>query len=326
MTKKVLIVGGAGYIGSHLLKEIRTCGYETLVFDSLVYGHKEAVLDSDLVVSDLACTKKLDEVFSSNKIDAVFHFAAFTYVGESVQNPSKYYKNNVSNTLNLLEACVKHNVKKFVFSSTCAIFGNPKKLPLDENHSKNPINPYGKSKLMIEEILSDFSKAYGINYAALRYFNAAGADKSALIGESHDPETHLIPLVLKTVLGKLDSIKVFGTDFDTKDGTAIRDYIHVTDLADAHIKALEYIFDTNQNLKLNLGTGKGYSVKEIIETAEKVTNTSVKAILTDRREGDPAILVADNSKAKEILNWSAKNSDIEQIIKDAYRWEQTKRF
>lgn len=265
-------------------------------------------------------------MFQGYKIDAVIHFAAYTYVGESVTNPQKYYWNNVVNTLNLLDAMVENNVKNIVFSSTCATYGNPQYMPLDEKHPQAPINPYGKTKFMMEQIMADYETAYGLKYAALRYFNAAGADADAQLGESHDPETHLIPLVLKAIKGDIPEIKVFGTDYDTPDGTCIRDYIHVEDLADAHMKALEKLFETQKSYGLNLGTGIGTSVKEILKAAEEVTGKKVPTIFADRRAGDPAILYAANTLAKETLDWKPKYTDIKEIIKTAWDWEQNKFF
>lgn len=322
--RNILIAGGAGYIGSHTVKYLLKNNYNAVVVDNLVYGHREAVLTDNFEQIDLADKVALDKVFKKYKIDAVIHFAAFTYVGESVTNPQKYYRNNVVNTLNLLDTMIENGVKNIVFSSTCATYGNPQYIPIDEKHPQNPINPYGKTKLMIEQIMADYEIAYGLKYAALRYFNAAGADAQGDLGEDHNPETHLIPLVLKAIKGEIPDIKVFGTDYDTADGTCIRDYIHVEDLADAHMKAVEKLFETQKSYCINLGTGIGTSVKEIINAAEKVTGKKVPLVYDSRRAGDPAILCASNQKAKEILNWAPKYTDIHEIIATAWAWEQEK--
>lgn len=324
--KTILVAGGAGYIGSHTVKHLLKNNYNIVVVDNLVYGHKEAVLTPNFEQIDLGDKSAIDIVFKKYKIDAVIHFAAYTYVGESVTNPQKYYWNNVVNTLNLLDAMVQNNVKNIVFSSTCAVYGNPEYTPLDEKHIKNPINPYGRTKLMMEQIMADYEIAYGLKYAALRYFNAAGADAQSEFGEEHDPETHLVPLVLKAIKGEINNITVFGTDYDTPDGTCIRDYIHVEDLADAHMKALEKLFETEKSYCLNLGTGLGTSVKEIIQACEKVTGKKVPVVYGQRRAGDPAILYASNKMAKEVLNWNPKYTDIKEIIQTAWAWELNKSF
>lgn len=322
----ILIVGGAGYIGSHVNKELNKRGYDTIVYDNLIYGHKEAVKWGMFEYGDLRDTTKLEEVFNKYDIEAVFHFAAFAYVGESVTNPSKYYNNNVAATINLLDAMVRHNVKYFVFSSTCATYGQPDKMPITEDMPQKPINPYGASKLMVERILEDYETAYGLHSVCLRYFNAAGDDPDGEIGESHTPETHIIPLILDAALGKRESIKVFGTDYDTKDGSCIRDYIHVLDLADAHIRALEYMKKENISNRFNLGTSNGTSVIEMVEAAKKITGVDFKVVYAERRPGDPAELVGSNIKAKEILGWEPKYSDVETILKDAWNWQKGKRF
>lgn len=323
--KTILVAGGAGYIGSHTVKYLLKNNYNVVVVDNLVYGHKEAILTPNFELADLADKQALDKIFKKYKIDAVIHFAAYTYVGESVIEPQKYYWNNVVNTLNLLDAMIENNVKNIVFSSTCATYGNPQYMPLDEKHPQLPINPYGKTKLMMEQIMADYDKAYGLKYAALRYFNAAGADAENQLGELHEPETHLIPLVLKAIKGEIPEITVFGTDYDTPDGTCIRDYIHVEDLADAHMLALEKLFE-GPSLHLNLGTGVGTSVKEIIEAAEKVTGKKVPVKYGERRAGDPSKLYATNKKAKEVLDWAPKYTNIEDIIQSAWAWEQNKNF
>lgn len=327
MTKKtILVAGGAGYIGSHTVKYLMQNDYEVVVLDNLVYGHKEAVLTDKFEQVDLKDKDKVNEVFKKYNFDAVIHFAAYTYVGESVKEPKKYYWNNVVNTLNLLDCMVENNVKNIVFSSTCATYGNPQYMPLDEKHSQMPINPYGKTKFMMEQIMQDYDKAYGLKYVALRYFNAAGCDKDSQLGESHDPESHLIPLVLKAIKGERENITVFGTDYDTPDGTCVRDYIHVEDLADAHMRAVEKLFKDKKSDFINLGTGIGNSVKEIIVAAEEVTGKKVPVVYGERREGDPAKLFANNEKAQKVLGWKIKYSNVKDIIKTAWDWELNKKF
>lgn len=324
--KTILITGGAGYIGSHTVKYLLERNYNVVVVDNLIYGHQEAVLTKNFEQVDLSDKQALDKIFKKCKIDAVIHFAAFTYVGESVTNPQKYYWNNVVNTLNLLDTMVENNVKNIVFSSTCATYGNPNYTPMDEEHPQSPINPYGKTKFMMEQIMADYETAYGLKYIALRYFNAAGADLKGELGESHTPETHLIPLILKAIKGEFPQITVFGTDYDTPDGTCIRDYIHVEDLADAHMKAVEKLFKDKKSYCINLGTGIGTSVKEIIKAAEEVTGKKVPIAFGERRAGDPAKLYASNQKAKEILNWNPKYTNVNETIKTAWIWEQNKKF
>lgn len=326
MKKTILIAGGAGYIGSHTVKYLLKNDYNVVVVDNLVYGHKEAVLTPNFEQVDLENKEALDKVFKKYKIDAVIHFAAYTYVGESVTSPKKYYWNNVVNTLNLLDTMVENNVKNIVFSSTCATYGNPQYTPIDEKHPQSPINPYGKTKLMMEQIMADYETAYGLKYVALRYFNAAGCDAQGELGESHDPETHLIPLVLKAIKGEIPQISVFGIDYDTEDGTCIRDYIHVEDLADAHMLAVEVLIKDNTSHCINLGTGIGTSVKEIIKASEEVTGQKVPLVYGERRVGDPAKLYAANKKAREVLNWNPKYTDIKEIIQTAWLWEQNKKF
>ncbi|MCQ2735064.1 MAG: UDP-glucose 4-epimerase GalE [Alphaproteobacteria bacterium] len=321
----ILVMGGAGYIGSHTVKHLLDNGYEVVVADNLIYGHREAVdKRAQFVLADLADIESLEQLFQNHKIDAVVHFAAFAYVGESVEAPEKYYYNNVVGTLNLLKIMLAHGVKKIVFSSTCATYGEPHYTPIDEKHNQTPINPYGRSKLMIEQIFADYEKSYGLQYIALRYFNAAGCSADGSIGESHMPETHLIPLVLQAISGQHQNIKVFGSDYDTPDGTCIRDYIHVEDLALAHRLALEKLGQFSGCI--NLGTGVGTSVKEIIIAAEEVSHKKCPVEYVSRRAGDPARLFADNRKAKEILGWYPKYIDIKEIIRTAWNWELNRKY
>ncbi|MEH7611864.1 UDP-glucose 4-epimerase GalE [Gottfriedia acidiceleris] len=319
----ILVVGGAGYIGSHTVKELVDQNYGVVVLDNLTTGHREAVDERAIFVEgDLGDATILETVFLTYNIDAVMHFAAYSLVGESVTNPLKYYQNNVGATLTLLDNMVKFGVKKFIFSSTAATYGIPEVDIITEETVTNPINPYGQSKLMIEKILADFHKAYDLGYVVLRYFNAAGAHATGLIGEDHTPETHLIPLVLQHLLGQRESISVFGSDYPTPDGTCIRDYIHITDLASAHILALASLLENGDlNKTYNLGNGKGFSVKEIIQTCERVTDKNANVIFTDRREGDPAQLIASSQKIYEELGWETKYS-LEQIIQTAWNWHQ----
>lgn len=325
MNQKILVMGGAGYIGSHTVKHLLNNGYEVVVADNLIYGHREAI-DSraQFVHADLLVPHSLDRLFKNNPVDVVIHFAAFAYVGESVNEPEKYYYNNVIGTVNLLHAMLAHEVKKIVFSSTCATYGEPQYTPIDEKHPQNPVNPYGRTKLMIEQIFADYERAYGLQHIALRYFNAAGASADGSIGESHTPETHLIPLVLKAITGERKAISVFGTDYDTPDGTCIRDYIHVEDLALAHRLAVEKLKEYSGCI--NLGTGIGTSVKEIITAAEKVSGKQCPVEYGPRRAGDPARLFADNHKAKEVLGWKPKYTNIADIIQTAWNWETNRKY
>ncbi len=321
----VLVTGGAGYIGSHTVLALQQAGYTVIVLDNLVYGHRdiaESVLKVTLIEGDTNDRALLDRLFTEYDIAAVMHFAAYAYVGESVNDPAKYYRNNVVGTLTLLEAMVAHNVKKFVFSSTCASYGVPKTIPIPEDHPQAPINPYGMSKLMVEHILADFDRAYDFKAVRFRYFNAAGADPQGRLGEDHNPETHLIPLVLMAALGKRPSISIFGTDYPTPDGTCIRDYIHVSDLADAHVQGLEYLLKGGDSQIFNLGNGNGFSVKEVIDTARQVTGREIVAVECDRREGDPPALVGSSDRARKILGWNPKYSDITEIIRHAWQWHQ----
>ena len=321
----ILVFGGAGYVGSHTVKHLLDNGYSCVVADNLIYGHREAVDPrAEFVHADLADKYSLQQLFDTHKIEAVIHFAAFTYVGESVTDPQKYYINNVVGTTNLLNAMLQHGVKKIVFSSTCATYGEPQYIPMDEKHPQSPINPYGRTKLMIEQIFADYERAYGLKHIALRYFNAAGCAQDGSIGESHNPETHLIPLVLKAIKGERANIKIFGTDYDTPDGTCLRDYIHVEDLALAHRLALEKLDDYSGCI--NLGTGIPTSVKEIISAAENVSGLKCPVEIAPRRAGDPAKLYADNRKAKEILGWQPRYTQIEDIISTAWNWETHRKF
>jgi UDP-glucose 4-epimerase len=323
---KILVTGGAGYIGSHFVKILNDNKIEVVVLDNLSRGHKEAIPQNvNFENVNLLDYNSLTSVLNKYKFDSVVHFAAFAYVGESVENPSLYYQNNVVGSFNLIKACIENNICKFVFSSTCSLYGNPDKIPISENEKTNPINPYAQTKFMIEKMLADFDNAYGMKYVALRYFNAAGADFSGQIGESHNPEPHLIPIVLNTALGKRDKVFIFGDDYETKDGTCIRDYIHINDLGEAHFKALEYLNSGSKSEIFNLGTGEGYSVKEIIDAAENISKSKIKTVISPKREGDPAILIADNQKAKNILGWQPKYK-LEEIISSALNWHKNQRY
>jgi len=323
MIKNILITGGAGYIGSHTCKKLFQAGYNPIVYDNLSTGHKEFVKWGDLIVGDLHDTEKLTNILKNYSPEAVIHFAASAYIGESVQDPFKYYRNNIGGTLSLIEAMINASTNFLVFSSTCATYGFPQKQLIDELTPQHPINPYGRSKFMIEQILQDISVKNQINYIALRYFNAAGADRDTEVGEWHNPETHLIPLAIKSSEDG-SKLKVFGTDFPTKDGTAIRDYIHVEDLADGHIAALEYLLSGGVSEAINLGTGIGYSVLEIIESLHKI-NVNVEFVKSDRRPGDPAILVAETSKAVRLLKWHPKHTNIMNILSSAVAWHKSHR-
>jgi UDP-glucose 4-epimerase len=304
---------------------LKQAGYRVVILDNLVYGHQdlvEKVLQVELIVGDTSDRPLLDRLFATHQIDAVMHFAAYAYVGESVEEPAKYYRNNVVGTLTLLEAMLAAGVKKFVFSSTCATYGVPKTVPIPEDHPQEPINPYGATKLMVERMLADFDPAYDFKSVCFRYFNAAGADPQGLLGEDHSPETHLIPLVLMAALGKRDAVSIYGTDYPTPDGTCIRDYIHVTDLAEAHILGLEYLLKGGDTTIFNLGNGNGFSVKEVIDTAREVTGKEIKAVETDRRPGDPPMLVGSSDRARQILGWNPQYADLRAIITHAWNWHQ----
>jgi len=317
---KVLVTGGAGYIGSHTAKALAQAGHEPVVFDNLSFGHRWAVRWGPLVEGDLGDKNLVRRILEQYEIDAVIHFAASAYVGESMQNPRKYFRNNVVNSLNLLDAMMDSKVKAIVFSSTCATYGDPVELPITESHPQKPVNPYGDSKLFVEQMLKWYGEAYGLKWAAMRYFNAAGADPDGEIGENHTPETHLIPLAIQAAMGQRPYMEIFGTEYPTHDGSAVRDYVHVTDLADAHIRALGHLAGGGENIQLNLGSGDGYSVREVISTVERVSGSSVPVRLTIPRPGDPAVLVANASEAQRVLGWQPKFEGIESIIQTAWNW------
>jgi UDP-glucose 4-epimerase len=318
----VLVVGGAGYIGAHMVKRLLDRGHRVTTLDDFSTGHREAVLGGELVAADLGDASAVRAALAAARPDAVMHFASFIQVGESVQEPAKYYLNNVAKTLVLLDEVRKAGVRRFVFSSTAAIFGEPEYVPIDERHPAKPINPYGRTKLMVEEALADFDRAYGLRSVCLRYFNAAGADPGGAIGERHDPETHLIPLVLQAASGRRPSIAVFGTDYDTPDGTCIRDYIHVVDLCDAHLLAIEWMDRHDRSGAFNLGNGQGFSVHEVIATAEKVCGRPITVVRSPRRAGDPARLVADATLARRELGWTPGFTALETIVDHAWCWER----
>ena len=323
--KTVLVTGGAGYIGSHTVLALREKGCRVLVLDNLEYGHRdlvEAVLGVELIVGDISNYELLCNIFQTHEVSAVVHFAAYAYVGESCSNPGKYYRNNVVGTLTLLEAMRDSGVSQIVFSSTCATYGVPTEIPITESQPQNPINPYGMTKLTVERILRDFDAAHGIKSVIFRYFNAAGSDPQGQLGEDHSPETHLIPLVLQTALGHREAISIFGTDYPTPDGTCIRDYIHVSDLAEAHVLGLKYLFEAGVSDVFNLGNGSGFSVREVIETAKQVTGKKIPIVEESRRAGDPPVLVGSSEKARRVLGWKPEYSDLNQIIKHAWNWHQ----
>ncbi len=318
---KILISGGAGYIGSQMTDLLVQQGHVVIVLDNLSTGFRDAVLNAELIVGDFGDKNLLDNLFGNHKFDAVMHFAACIEVEESVQDPTKYYQNNVVNSLNLLDAMVKHEVNNLIFSSSAAVYGEPEYVPLNESHPQQPVNPYGRSKVIVEEILSDYDKAYGLKSISLRYFNAAGADPKARLGPRHEPASHLIPLVLQAASGRKRAVNIFETDYSTPDGTCIRDYIHVVDLCDAHLLALKRLFNGGKTDAYNLGNGNGFSVLNVIETAKKITGKHIKVIKCARRPGDPAVLVADAKKAQQKLRWKPKFSQLETIIKHAWQWE-----
>ena len=320
---KYLVVGGAGYIGSHMVKHLLDAGHEVVIADNFSTGYRSALLGGTLVELDIADAKALEDLFAAHHFNAVFHFASFIQVGESVSEPGKYYANNFSATLTLLQAMVQAKVNNFIFSSTAAVYGDPSYTPIDEEHPKAAINPYGRSKWLIEQALPDFDHAYAMKSVCLRYFNAAGADPDGELGERHEPETHLIPLVLQAASGRRKNISVFGTDYDTPDGTCIRDYIHVQDLCEAHWLALHYLQQGGASQNFNLGNGQGFSVKQVIDTAKAITGKHIEVVYASRRAGDPARLVADSSSAQKTLGWTPKYADIKVIVGDAWRWEQS---
>jgi UDP-arabinose 4-epimerase len=322
--RKILVTGGAGYIGSHTCKKLHEMGYEPIVIDNLSTGHSWAVKWGPLVVGDIADENLIKSIIQQYSVDAVIHFAANAYVGESVNNPRKYYQNNVLGTINLLNAILDANVKHFVFSSSCATYGIPKIIPITEDQPCHPINPYGDSKLFVEKVLKWYGMGYNLNWIALRYFNAAGADPDIEIGEEHSPETHLIPLAINTALGKRSVLEVYGTEYPTKDGTAVRDYIHVSDLACAHIKSIDYLLNGGESKIMNLGNGIGYSVYDIIRSVEKFASISIPVKVKNNRQGDPPVLVAVADKAKKILNWELEYKSIDSIIETAWNWHKKK--
>jgi UDP-arabinose 4-epimerase len=324
MTTAILVTGGAGYIGSHTCKALARSGFEPVTYDNLSRGHRESVRWGPLVEGELADHGSLVQILRRHEVAAVMHFAAYAYVGESVTAPELYFRNNVANSLVLLEAMREAGVRHIVFSSTCATYGMPEQIPIDEDTPQRPVNPYGESKLMIERMLHWFGQAHGFRRAALRYFNAAGADPEGEIGECHDPETHLIPLVLRAALDRRATIDIFGTDYPTPDGTAIRDYIHVQDLAEAHVLALEHLRQTDHDLALNLGTGRGHSVREVIDAAERVTGRTIARREMARRPGDPPRLVADARRARTTLSWVPRLSGIDDIIASAWAWHKSR--
>lgn len=318
----ILIIGGAGYIGSHMVKRLFAAKHTLTILDNLSTGYRDAVLGGVFIRGDIGDRALLDKIFSEHNFDAVIHFASYIQVGESVKRPDIYYQNNLLNTINLLNAMITAKVKHFIFSSTAAIFGEPSYTPIDEEHPKLPINPYGRSKWMVEQILEDYDYAYGLKSVCLRYFNAAGADPDGDLGERHEPETHLIPILLQAASGKRERVSVFGTDYPTQDGTCIRDYIHVIDLCEAHIAALDYLRAYNLSGRFNLGNGNGFSVAKVIETVESITGKCLSINYVERRSGDPAILVADATLARTTLGWSPQYGDLETIVRHAWEFEQ----
>ena len=322
MQSSILIVGGAGYIGSHANKFLSERGYRTVVFDDLSTGRRELVKWGEFFKGGLADPRRLDACFRKYRIEAVMHFGAFAYVGESVSDPAKYYRNNVANTLNLLDAMKKSGVGKFIFSSSCAVYGVPSSVPIRENQPFAPISPYGRTKNMVEEILADYEAAYGIKRVNLRYFNAAGADPGGETGELHDPETHLIPLALDAAAGLRKDIKIFGTDYKTRDGTCVRDYVHVCDLAAAHESALRYLMKGGPSDSFNLGNGRGFSVSEVIEAARKVTGRGIRVSFAKKRPGDPPVLIAGSAKARRVLGWKPEYTGLPEIIGTAWQWHR----
>jgi len=318
----VLVTGGAGYIGSVAVEDLKKRGEEVVVLDNLVYGHRQAVADGvPFYEGNIGNKELIKQIVSEHDIDACMHYSAYAYVGESVEKPAKYYENNFVETLYLLDALRECGVNRFIFSSTCATYGVPQRIPIDEKHPQWPINPYGWSKLMVERALHSYDEAYGLKYVALRYFNAAGASERC--GEDHDPETHLIPLVLKAAMGKIPKVSIFGTDYDTPDGTAVRDYIHISDLSSAHLLALDHLRAGKQSEFINLGNGNGYSVKKVIDTAKNITGKEIPVENAPRRSGDPPQLVGDSKKAREVLGWNPQFAELEKIVESAWMWHQS---
>jgi len=324
MTRNILVTGGAGYIGSHTCKALAQRGYQPIAFDNLSRGSRSAVKWGPLVVGDVMNKRELRETIDRYQVDAVMHFAALAYVGESVGSPGRYFRNNVASTTNLLEVMAETGLDKLVFSSTCAVYGSPAQVPISESTPTNPINPYGESKLQTERMLPWFGNAHGLNWVALRYFNAAGTDLDGEIGENHDPETHLIPLAIQAALGSGPALKVFGTDYPTQDGTAVRDYVHVVDLADAHVRALDYLRNDGESGAFNLGTERGLSVREIMNEVRSTAGTELPAVESPRRPGDPPLLVADAARAHHLLGWRPRHSDLATIVGTAHAWERSK--
>jgi UDP-arabinose 4-epimerase len=320
MAKNILVTGGAGYIGSHACKALARAGYLPIAYDNLVYGHREAVRWGPLVEGDLGDAARLADTLARHEVAAIMHFAAFAYVGESMEKPQLYFRNNVVNTLALLDAMLAAGLRHIVFSSSCATYGTPARVPITEDTPQRPVNPYGESKLICERAIHWYGEAYGMKYAALRYFNASGADPDGEIGEAHDPETHLVPLVLATALGRRAQIDIYGTDYPTPDGSAVRDYIHVQDLAEAHVAALGHLLAGGASLALNLGTGAGHSVREVIAAAERVTGRRIARREMPRRAGDPPVLVADVARVRASLGWQARVSDLDSILGTAWAW------
>ncbi|NTW45573.1 MAG: UDP-glucose 4-epimerase GalE [Candidatus Moranbacteria bacterium] len=319
----VLVTGGAGYIGSHTVRKLRDAGYDIAIFDNLSSGHREAVRDFELIEGDLADRDALHRLFAERKFDAVIHFAGSIEAGESMTDPSRFFRNNVTNGLNLLDAMLAHDVKRIVFSSTAAVYGEPASMPITEEAPKEPTNVYGLTKLMFERILESYDRAYGLKSVSLRYFNAAGADPSGDIGEAHPRETHLIPILLETALGRRDGIRIFGTDYPTPDGTGVRDYVHVSDLADAHVLALDFLERENRSDAFNLGNGSGISVRGAIDAVRRVTETDFPVIQEARRAGDPAELYASSEKATRVLGWKPAHPSIEDMVRTAWNWHRS---
>jgi len=321
---RILVVGGAGYIGSHMVKRLLEHGHAPVTLDDLSTGHRDAVLGGAFEQGSLADTERLDELLRRHRFDAVMHFASFIQVGESVRAPGKYYRNNVVNTLNLLDAMVRHDVRRFVFSSSAAVYGEPERVPIDESHPKRPVNPYGRTKWMVEQALEDYDRAHGLRSVSLRYFNAAGADPSGALGERHEPESHLIPLVLQAASGRRAQVEVYGRDYPTADGTCVRDYIHVADLCAAHLLALDHLDRTDASAAFNLGNGAGFSVQQVIDAAQAVTGKRLNVVDRPRRDGDAAVLVADAALARRVLGWQPQYADLDTILRHAWQWERSR--